>query len=107
MPGSQFIVNALPVEQIYLGFEVGVSVITGGGLAEEDMLGRAMHDWGAGQGRSSWDPLTVLAAFYDKYPNLFTYVYGQARVNESGCNYLIKQGAHLVETGADVLHLCG
>ena len=103
--GSQFVVNELPVEQIYIGSEVGEGVLTGGGLSQEDMLGRAMHDWGAAQGRSSWDPLTVLAAFHDKYPSLFDYVYGQAWVDQSGANYFQEQAggkhAYLKKTRED------
>jgi hypothetical protein len=85
--GSQFVVNELPIEQVFLGFEVGESVLTGGNVGAEDMLGKAMRDWGTETGRSSWDPMTVLLAFGDKFPNTFAFVKGQARVDEQGLNY--------------------
>ena len=85
--GSRFVVNELPCEQAFLGFEVGESVITGGDLPKEDMLGKAMRDWGAEKGRSSWDAMTVLLALNDKFPNKFVHVYGKAHVDAYGANY--------------------
>ena len=54
-----------PVEVILLGFEAGADVICGGilgALSPRDVLYQAMCDWGAENGRSSWDPLTVYMA---------------------------------------------
>ena len=77
----------MPCEQVFLGFEVGESVITGGSLPNDDMLYTAMRDWGAEHGRSSWDAMTVLLAFYDKFPDAFAYIYGKARIDNQGANY--------------------
>ena len=52
-----------PVPLIFLGFEVGEPVITGGDrLRQGDLLFKAMEAHGSAKGRSSWDPMTVLAA---------------------------------------------
>ncbi len=84
---SRFIVNEVACKQVFLGFEVGVNVRTGGGLPQSDMLGKAMADWGAPMGRSSWDPMLVMAALDDKFQDSFDYVVGKARIDEDGCNY--------------------
>ena len=87
MNASQFVVNELPCEITFLGFEVGESVLTGGNLSEEDMLGKALRDWGVPDGRCSWDPMTVLAALQDKFPDAYAQVKGKGRVDEKGYNY--------------------
>lgn len=44
----------------FLGFEVGVDVITGSKLPPSDPLKQALADYGTPDGRSSWDPMTAL-----------------------------------------------
>ncbi len=51
-----------PVPVTFLGFEVGVNVISGNGLSENDHLYKAFCDHGSRNGRCSWDPLTALLA---------------------------------------------
>ncbi len=52
-----------PVPVTFLGFEVGESVLTGYGLADDDILNICMVNHGhAKHGRSSWDPMTALLA---------------------------------------------
>lgn len=102
---SSFVVNELPCRQVYLGFETGVSVITGGNLPKDDILFQAMKDWGAETGRCSWDPMTVMLAFHDKFQGAFTYEIGRARVDETGANYFEKdengRQAFVVKTKPD------
>lgn len=88
---SRFFVNEVACRQVFLGGEVGADVLTGGGLSKSDMLGRAMSDWGAEDGRSSWDPMLVMAAFDDKFEGAFELVTGRATVDENGCNYFEKR----------------
>lgn len=60
------VLELCPVEVVLLGFEVGEDVISGGilgALSPRDVLYQAMCDWGAEEGRSSWDPMTVYRAF--------------------------------------------
>ena len=39
------------------------------------------------RGRESWDPMLVMAAFFEKYPKAFEYRKGKATVDENGANY--------------------
>ena len=59
--GSEFC-KLCPTEITFLGWEAGFDVITGRGLSEDDHLFRVLKDHGSGNGRSSWDPMTVLMA---------------------------------------------
>lgn len=51
-----------PVPVTFLGFEVGVDVISGSKLQPGDMLYDVLQDHGSYNGRSSWDPMTALMA---------------------------------------------
>ena len=51
-----------PVPIVFLGWEVGASVLTGGKLKENDVLHRVLLDHGSEKGRSSWDPMLCLLA---------------------------------------------
>jgi len=51
-----------PVPIVFLGFEVGVDVISGSHLSDGDVLKNVLIDHGSAGGRSSWDPMTVLLA---------------------------------------------
>ena len=59
--GSNFC-KKCPVPVTFLGYEVGVSVITGDNLQEDDVLYRVLCDHGSENGRMSWDPMLVLMA---------------------------------------------
>lgn len=102
---SRYFVNEIETEIVFLGFEVGESVITGGNLSKDDILGKAMLDYQCPSGRSSWDPMTVLAAFDDKFPQAYGLVKGNARLNEQGENFFeqSEKGRHtyLVKTHED------
>lgn len=51
-----------PVPITFLGFEVGVDVISGSRLPGDDVVHMALSDHGSAKGRSSWDPMLVLLA---------------------------------------------
>ncbi|MCQ2462140.1 MAG: hypothetical protein MJ177_01885 [Clostridia bacterium] len=84
-------------EIVFLGWEVGNSVISGGGLDESDLLYVIMKARGNENGRSSWDPMTVLLALAES-PEKAGYkaVRGKASLDEAGANYFIpdNKGKH-------------
>ena len=59
---GDYLCRHCPVPITFVGFEVGTDVITGGSVPEEDPLKQAFVAQGSGNGRCSWDPLTVLTA---------------------------------------------
>lgn len=86
--GAEFL-SLCPVPVTFLGYEVGRDVITGDTLADEnDVLYRAMADYGTTVGRSSWDPMTVrMALIGDEAEAGYRTVRGTASLDtESGAN---------------------
>ena len=81
-----------PVPVTFLGWEVGVGVITGSKLNKDDHLYQAMVDHGSPNGRYSWDPMLVLMAVLgDEEAAGYTCVKGTASVNEEdGSNIFVK-----------------
>ncbi len=51
-----------PVPITFLGYEIGVDVISASGLKDDDMLCGIMREHGSPNGRHSWDPMLVLMA---------------------------------------------
>jgi hypothetical protein len=90
-------VRDCPVPITFLGWEVGATVITGGGLAEGDALHDVLVDYGNPQGRMSWDPMLVhLAVTGDPARAGYTAVCGTATVEpETGVNHFtVGEGCH-------------
>ena len=87
-----------PVPVTFLGWEIGIDVLTGGGLAKDDHLHLALCDHGSGGGRFSWDPMTVhMALVGDERAAGYRVVHGRATVDaETGRNYFTpsEDGAH-------------
>ncbi len=82
-----------PVPITFLGFEVGVDVISGGTLKEGDPLRDVLIDHGSPNGRCSWDPMLVqLALTGDIERAGYRAVRGTASVDEVG------GGNHFVPT---------
>ena len=87
---AQVLCEKCPVPITFLGFEVGDTVLTGDGLAEDDLLHQAFKAHGhAETGRSSWDPMTaLLAVIGDPQKAGYTAVRGTASVDaETGANH--------------------
>ena len=87
--GAEFLALC-PVPITFLGYEVGFDVISGDQLSDEnDVLYRLMLDYGTKNGRSSWDPMTVLMALEgDEMAAGYEAVRGFASLDaESGANY--------------------
>ena len=71
-----------PVPTTFLGFEIGVSVISGGELAHDDLLYKVLCDHGSKNGRSSWDPMLMLMAVIgDEEKAGYNMTVGKARVD--------------------------
>lgn len=89
-----------PVPVTLLGFEVGLGVITGGQLNKSDHLFRVMCDWGAEDGRHSWDPMLLeLALTGDEEEAGYAVTRGRASVDpESGRNYFVKDAKGIHKT---------
>ena len=86
-----------PVPITFLGWEVGATVITGGGLPEGDALGDVLRDYGSPKGRMSWDPMLVhLAVIGDPTQAGYTTVCGTATVDPAtGVNHFtVGEGSH-------------
>lgn len=80
-----------PTPITFLGFEIGVNVLSGGTLRTAyptDIVTEALADHGSAYGRNSWDPLLIrLAALGDPTLAGYTTVTGTASVNtSSGAN---------------------
>ena len=86
---AKYVCEHCPVPITFLGFEVGSSVITGGNLNKEDHLYEAFLDFGAPNGRSSWDPMLTLAAVIGNENDAgYETVFGTASVDsQTGANY--------------------
>ena len=60
--GAHTLCKEFPCPMIFLGWEVGHTVCTGGALPADDILHLALCDHGSAAGRCSWDPMLVLMA---------------------------------------------
>lgn len=86
--GSTFC-ELCPVPVTFLGFEIGIDVITGDKLSHDDPLYKVMVDFRHPNGRDSWDPMLVLMALIgDEEKAGYTTVTGIASLNrETGENH--------------------
>ena len=79
---GDYICRYCPVPITFVGFEVGLDVITGAHVPEDDPLKQAFIAHGSEKGRCSWDPLTVLTAILqDETSAGYGIVQGYARVD--------------------------
>lgn len=110
--GAAYFCDNFPGEIIFLGFEVGLGVYSGSSLREDDILYKALADFGCDMsvGRHSWDPMTALCALMSPDGDVtgagYTLVRGRASVDPvSGENSFVrdKNGRHayLVKTLPD------
>lgn len=84
-----------PVPVTFLGFEVGIGVITGRNLNTGDHLYRVMKDWGAEDGRHSWDPMLVLLALTgDEREAGYAVKTGTARVDRESGESFFQENPH-------------
>ena len=82
--GSNYVFENCPVPMVFLGWEVGDSVITGSKLSHDDHLWQAMADHGYANGRSSWDPMLIMLAMIgDEEKAGYNTVKGFARTDKS------------------------
>ena len=87
-----------PTDITFLGHEVGIQVVAGGGLPEDDLLHKVLAAHGSSAGRFAWDPMTTqLAISGDAVTEGFSLVRGWNRVDpESGANIFVEdpEGPH-------------
>ncbi len=90
---AQIVAEKFPCPITYLGFEVGENVITGGqGVIrdESDALLVAMKAHGSVNGRSSWDPMTVMLALHgDENKASYNRVYGRPVIKNDGSDSFV------------------
>ena len=81
-----------PTPITFLGWEIGINVLTGGNLSHGDVLHDILVYHGSAAGRHSWDPMLVLMALIgDEETSGYATVSGYASVNaEDGTNYFRK-----------------
>ncbi len=87
--GGEVFCRLCPVPVTFLGFEIGIQVVSGDKLSQDDFLYKGFCDHGSENGRYSWDPLTALMAVIgDEEKAGYDTVTGTARLDEkSGGNY--------------------
>ncbi len=89
--GGQSFLEHCPVSVTFLGFEVGVNIISGSKLESDDHLYKGFCDHGSAKGRCSWDPLTAyLAVIGDEEKAGFSVVTGKASLDGEGRNYFTR-----------------
>ena len=95
--GAKRLVEKCPVPITFLGFEIGVDVISGSKLALDDPLKQVLVNHGSPNGRSSWDPMLAhLAILGDVEKAGYAEVIGRAVIDSDGSNHFIpdKNGNH-------------
>lgn len=87
--GGEIFCRLCPVPVTFLGFEIGIKVVSGDKLSCEDFLYRGFSDHGSEKGRFSWDPMTALMAVTgDEERAGYDTVTGKAVLDEkTGRNY--------------------
>lgn len=90
--GGETFCRMCPVPVTFLGFEIGIQVVTGDKLSHDDFLYRGFYEHGSENGRFSWDPMTALMAVMgDEEKAGYDTVTGTARLDpETGKNYFTK-----------------
>ena len=93
--GAATFCRLCPVPVTFLGFEIGLDVISGSHLDHADHLYGVLADHGSPCGRHSWDPMLVLMALIgDEERAGYDVVSGCASVDvETGKNYFAKDPA--------------
>lgn len=96
--GGKILCESFPAPITFLGFEIGIMVITGDKLPENDFLHEIMSFHGSVKGRFSWDPMTALCAVIgDEIKAGYSYRTGVVRVDEqTGANFFTpdENGSH-------------
>ena len=87
--GGAAFCRCCPVPVTFLGWEIGIDVLTGGELDHDDYLHQVLVDHGSGNGRCSWDPMLALMAIVgDEKAAGYDTVSGFARVDvATGANF--------------------
>ncbi len=87
--GGEVFCRLCPVPVTFLGFEIGIQVVSGNRLSHSDFLYRGFSDHGSEKGRYSWDPMTALMALIGNEEEAgYDTVTGKARLDaETGRNY--------------------
>ena len=84
-------------EIVFLGWEVGAPVLSGGKLDKNDLLYKVLENYGCPDGRCSWDPMTALLAVTGDIEKAgYTAVRGKASLDEDGGNHFVpdENGRH-------------
>lgn len=89
--GAEILCRLWPTEMTFLGWEVGVGVLTGQTAPEGSLLKNVLIDHGSSHGRDSWDPMLVLlACIGDESEAGYSVRKGYASVNGStGENFFV------------------
>ena len=88
--GGQRLCKNWPTEIVFLGFEIGFNVISGGNLEKDDFLHQALADHLSFFGRSSWDPMLVLLALVNDFEKAgYEYRQGTASLADDGANHFV------------------
>lgn len=87
--GGEVFCRMCPVPVTFLGFEIGIQVVSGNELSHDDFLYKGFLDHGSEKGRYSWDPMTALMAVIgDEEKAGYDTVTGTARLDkDTGGNY--------------------
>ena len=87
--GGEAFCRLCPVPVTFLGFEIGIRVVTGNTLSRDDFLYKGFSDHGSENGRFSWDPMTALMAVTgDEEKAGYELIRGTARLDsDTGENF--------------------
>ncbi len=86
--GGMRLCKSWPTEIVFLGFEIGFDVISGGNLKKEDFLHAALSDNICPLGRSSWDPMLILLALVSDIEKAgYSCKQGTASLTDNGSNH--------------------
>lgn len=97
--GGQYVCDNWCAPIVFLGFEIGETVITGGNgvlKGADDVLRIAMQAHGSERGRCSWDPMTAVLMLCGIENAGYEAVYGKASLDSNGLNSFTedKNGSH-------------